>query len=206
MNRLLIINLFISLLWPTLNGEYSVGALFTGFLLGFAVLSVVRRSYGKYFFYAGGFLLYVLYAILQSNLKLALLVLRTLFTPGMPLRPGIVAVPLDIADPFERTLLASVITLTPGTLSVDLGRQNGKDVLFVHAVDLPHPAALREDIKRNFEKRILRLHDLQAALVDDEPPQTLTAQTSVAETSIDQTTDQTADQTAVLPSDRGGEQ
>lgn len=202
MNRLLIINLFISLLWPTLNGEYSVGALFTGFLLGFAVLSIVRRSYGKYFYYAGGFLVYVLYAILQSNLKLAVLVLRTIFTPGMHLRPGIVAVPLDIADPFERTLLASVITLTPGTLSVDLGRQNGKDVLFVHAVDLPHPNLLREEIKRNFEKRILRLHDLQASLVDDEPSQTLTTRDSAAQT----ITDQTIDQTAELPSDRGGEQ
>lgn len=192
MNRLLIINLFISLLWPTLNGEYSLSAVFTGFLLGFAVLSIVRRSYGKYFFYAGGFLVYVLWAILQSNLKLALLVLRTLFTPGMSLRPGIVAVPLDITDPFERTLLASVITLTPGTLSVDLGRQNGKDVLFVHAVDLPHPNLLREEIKRNFEKRILRLHDLQASLVDDEPAQPSVAATSTA-------------QTAELPSDRGGE-
>ena len=176
MNRLLIINLFISMLWPTLNGEYSLSALFTGFLLGFAVLSIVRRSYGKYFFYAGGFLLYVVYAILESNLKLAVLVLRTVFTPGMHLRPGIVAVPLEISDPFERTLLASVITLTPGTVSVDLGRQDGEDVLFVHTIDLPHPNVLREEIKRNFEQRILRLHDLQASLVEDDAPQMGTAE------------------------------
>lgn len=167
MTRLLIINLFISLLWPTLNGEYSLNALFTGFLLGFVVLAVVRRNYGKYFFYAAGFLVYVLYAILQSNLKLAWLVLRTVANPSTGLQPGIVAVPLTITDPFERTLLASMITLTPGTLSVDLGQRDGQDVLYVHAIDLGDVEAFRREIKTSFEDRILRLHRLQADLSDD---------------------------------------
>ncbi|MBI3957806.1 MAG: Na+/H+ antiporter subunit E [Chloroflexi bacterium] len=166
MTRYLIINLFISLLWPTLNGEYSLNALFTGFLLGFVVLAIVKRSYGRYFLHATAFLLYVLYAILQSNLKLAWLVLGTIFSPRIKLQPGIVAVPLTITDPFERTLLASVITLTPGTLSVDLGQRDGGDVLFVHTVDLKDPAAFRREIKENFENRILHLHRLQADMAD----------------------------------------
>jgi len=167
MTRLLIINLFISLLWPTLNGEYSLTALFSGFLLGFVVLTAVRRSYGKYFFYTAGFVLHVLFAILQSNMKLAWLVLRTVFNPHTNLQPGIVAVPLTITDAFERTLLASVITLTPGTLSVDLGRRQGSDVLYVHTIDLGDVEAFRRAIKANFEDRILRLHRLQADLADD---------------------------------------
>ena len=167
MARLLIINLFISLLWPTLNGEYSLSALFTGFLLGFVVLAIVKRSYGRYFFYAGEFLVYVLYAIFQSNLTLAWLVLSTISSPRRKLHPGIVAVPLTITDPFERTLLASVITLTPGTLSVDLGQRDGGDVLYVHTVDLKDPATFRQEIKTSFEDRILRLHGLQADLADD---------------------------------------
>lgn len=168
MTRLLIINLSISLLWPTLNGEYNLRALFSGFLLGFVVLAIVKRSYGRYFFYAAGFLAYVLYAILQSNLKLAWLVMRAVISPGTSLRPGIVAVPLTITDPFERTLLASVITLTPGTISVDLGQRDGQDVLYVHAVDLHDVDAFRREIKENFEDRILRLHRLQADLADDD--------------------------------------
>ncbi len=164
MTRLLIINLFISLLWPTLNGDYSLGALFTGFLLGFVVLAIVRRSYGKFFFYATGFLLYVLFAILQSNLKLAGLVLGTIFSPRKTLRPGIVAVPLTITDPFERTLLASIITLTPGTLSMDLHYRDGQDVLYVHSIDLHDVEAFRRDIKVNFEDRILYLRQLQIDL------------------------------------------
>lgn len=164
MTRLLIVNLFVSLLWPTLNGEYSLGALFTGLLLGFVVLAIVRRSYGKFFFYAAGFLFYVLFAILQSNLKLAGLVLGTIFSPRKTLRPGIVAVPLTITDSFERTLLASIITLTPGTLSMDLRRRDGQDVLFVHTIDLHDTEAFRREIKVNFEDRILHLHRLQADL------------------------------------------
>lgn len=166
MTRFFIVNLFISLLWPTLNGNYTLGALFTGFLLGFVVLTIVRRSYGKFFFYVAGFLLYVLFAILQSNLKLAGLVLGTLVSPGRALRPGIVAVPLTITDSFERTLLASMITLTPGTLSVDLGQRDGQDVLYVHSVDLHDIEAFRQEIKVNFEDRILHLHRLQVDMND----------------------------------------
>lgn len=169
MTRLLIVNLFISLLWPTLNGDYTLGALFTGFLLGFVVLTIVRRSYGQFFFYAAGFLLYVLFAILQSNLKLAGLVLGTIVSPRKALRPGIVAVPLTITDPFERTLLASMITLTPGTLSVDLGQWDGQDVLYVHTIDLHDIEAFRRDIKVNFEDRILHLHRLQVDMNDSKP-------------------------------------
>lgn len=167
MTRFLIINLFISLLWPTLNGEYSLTALFTGFLLGFAVLALVKRSYGRFFFDAAGFLLYILYAILQSNLKLAWLVLGTIVNPRTKLQPGIVAVPLTITDPFERTLLASLITLTPGTISVDLGQRDGQELLYVHAVDLDDVDGFRREIKESFEDRILHLHRLQADLADD---------------------------------------
>ncbi len=168
MARLLIINLFISLLWPTLNGEYSLSALFTGFLLGFVVLAIVRRSYGRYFYFAAEFLFYVLFAILQSNLKLAVLILRTIFNPSRQLSPGIVAIPLTITGPFERTLLASVITLTPGTLSVDVGRRKGQEVLYVHSIDLADPVIFCQEIKTNFEDRILRLHALQGELAGDD--------------------------------------
>ncbi|MFZ1753687.1 MAG: Na+/H+ antiporter subunit E [Caldilineaceae bacterium] len=167
MARLLIINLFLSLLWPTLNGDYSLSALFTGFLLGFVVLTIVRRSYGRYFYFVGEFLFYVLFAILQSNLRLAVLILRTIFNPSRRLSSGIVAIPLTITDPFERTLLASVITLTPGTLSVDVGQRKGQEVLYVHSIELKDPATFSQEIKTSFEDRILRLHALQVEMADD---------------------------------------
>ncbi len=121
MQRLLVMNLFISLLWPILNGDYTLRALFIGFLCGFVLISIVQRKYGYYTLLAARFTANVLYAILVSNLRLAAIVVSKTFGAGSDLRPGIVAVPLTLTNPFDITILATVITLTPGTLSVDLG-------------------------------------------------------------------------------------
>ncbi len=121
MQRLLVLNLFISLMWPILNNDYTLGALSLGFVFGFVLMSLVQRRYGLYAMRAAGFGVFVLWAILQSNVQLALKVLASSagFQPTM--RPGIVAVPLTLTNPFDITVLATIITLTPGTLSVDLG-------------------------------------------------------------------------------------
>ena len=121
MQRLLVLNLFISLMWPILNNDYTLGALMLGFIFGFVLMSIVQRKYGLYTFRAADFIAYVLWAILQSNLRLAAKVLASAVGMQTPLRPGIVAVPLDLANQLDITVLATVITLTPGTLSVDLG-------------------------------------------------------------------------------------
>ncbi len=121
MQRLLVLNLFISLLWPILNNELTLRSLLIGFVLGFILLSLVQRRYGNYTVRAAWFTVYVLYAILKSNLQLAGKVLAKTLGVPTPLRPGIVAVPLTLTNPFDITVLATVITLTPGTLSVDLG-------------------------------------------------------------------------------------
>ncbi|MYC93482.1 MAG: hypothetical protein F4X14_00795 [Caldilineaceae bacterium SB0661_bin_32] len=121
MQQLLVLNLFISLMWPVLNNDYTFEALLLGFIFGFVVTSLVQRRYGQYTVRAAGFVAYVLLAILQSNLRLAATVLANAVGMQTSLRPGIVAVPLDLTNPFDITVLATVITLTPGTLSVDLG-------------------------------------------------------------------------------------
>ena len=121
MQRLLVLNIFISLMWPILNNDYTLEALLIGFSFGFVLTSLVQQRYGLYAVRASGFVAYVLLAILQSNLRLAGTVLASAVGRQASLRPGIVAVPLDLTNPFDITVLATVITLTPGTLSVDLG-------------------------------------------------------------------------------------
>lgn len=121
MQRLLVLNLFISMLWPILNSDYTLRNLLIGFAFGFVLMSIVQRKYGLYTYRAARFLGFVLWAILQSNLRLAAKVLAGAVGMQTSLRPGIVAVPLDLTNPFDITVLATVITLTPGTLSVDLG-------------------------------------------------------------------------------------
>lgn len=121
MQRLLVLNLFIALLWPVLNNDFTLEALLIGFGFGFVLTSLVQHRYGQYAVRAIGFVAYVLLAILQSNLRLAGTVLASAVGMQASLRPGIVAVPLELTNPFDITVLATVITLTPGTLSVDLG-------------------------------------------------------------------------------------
>lgn len=121
MQRLLVLNLFIALLWPILNSDFTLRALLIGFFTGFILLSLVQRIYGLYTWKAASFTFYLLYAILRSNLRVAWAVLGRTAGVAPELRPGIVAVPLSLTNPFDITLLATAITLTPGTLSVDIG-------------------------------------------------------------------------------------
>lgn len=71
---------------------------------------------------------YLLWAIVRSNLDVALRVLH----PRLPIRPGIVKVRTRLRTPLARLVLANSITLTPGTLSVDV---DGED-LYVHWLEV----------------------------------------------------------------------
>ena len=174
MTRLLTFNLFFSLLWPTLNGKYSLVTLFTGFLLGLVVLAVINRNYGRFMLGLVTFIIYILQAILQSNIRLAWQVIRAIYDPKSEMQPGIVAVPLDVQHPIDRILLASIITLTPGTISIDLGKTAEGDVLYVHAFEVRDVEKLRKEIKNDFESRILLLRSY-AESMDDFDPKTAAA-------------------------------
>lgn len=161
MQRFFVLNLSLALLWLVLNSEYSLRTLLIGFILGFVLLSIVQRRYGYYVVKLSRFSAYVLYAILESNLRLAIVVLSNTFRSTPRIRPGIVAVPLVLTNPLDITVLASIITLTPGTLSVDLGEDaHGQEALFVHTIHITSPETFRAEIKRNFEQPLLELRHL----------------------------------------------
>ena len=68
------------------------------------------------------------------------------------MRPGIVAIPLDIERDIEITLLANMITLTPGTLSIDVS--NDKRILYVHGMHVQDLEEFKREIKDGFEKLV----------------------------------------------------
>ena len=166
MARLLVINLLISLLWPTLTGEYSLLGLFFGFGLGFLVLTLGEPNYGRFAVALVRFLAFAVYAIAESNLRLAWMVLRYTFGGRRrPPSPGIVGVPLRLRHMLDRTVLATLITLTPGTISVDLAPDPlGRDTLYIHAIHVTDPEAFRDEIRERFEARILHLRRLAEAV------------------------------------------
>ncbi len=170
MARLLVINLLISLLWPALSGQYTLVHLFFGFALGFGVLTLGEPNYGRFALHLARFLAFAAYAIAESNVRLAWLVLRYLASTlrghrQRPLHPGIVGIPLRLQADLDRTALATLITLTPGTISVELAQDPlGRDTLYVHAIHVTDPEAFRAEIAHRFEGRILHLRRLAEAV------------------------------------------
>jgi len=151
---LFLLNALFTVVWAAIIGSFSETALLTGFVVGFAALYLTRPLYGEtaYFSRLFGvtyFLLYFLYALLMSSVKVAQDVLR----PRLRSRPGIVAVPMDARSDAEIMLLANIISLTPGTLSLDVSPD--RDTLYVHAMFADDPDAVRAEIKAGLERRLL---------------------------------------------------
>ena len=77
-------------------------------------------------------------------------VLLAVLDPRRPLRPAIVAVPLDVTSDAGITLLANLITLTPGTTSLHVSED--RRTLYVHAMNASESTVA--DIKAGFEARV----------------------------------------------------
>lgn len=144
----------LALAWIALTGDLSPGNTVFALVLGTGA-ALLERPLGAGGFQRirplrlPGFLLYFLGQLVLANLR----VVRALLTPLGRLRPAIVAVPLSLDREAEIALLANLITLTPGTLSLELSED--QRTLFVHAIGVSDPAALRHEIRHGFERRIL---------------------------------------------------
>lgn len=151
-----VVNAGLALAWAFINGEVTPSNLVAGFVLGYLMLVLTRRSLGtsKYvskvpqvFYFFG----YFLWQLLQSNVRVAYEVI----TPGNHMRPGIVAVDLSLERDYQIMILANLITLTPGTLSIDVS--SDRKVLYVHSMYVDDPEDFRRSIKNGFEHRIMEL-------------------------------------------------
>lgn len=95
-----------------------------------------------------GFLGYFLGRLVAANLVVA----REIVTPGLSLRPGIVAYRAGAVTEAELVLLSMVIGLTPGTLAVAIERD--PPVLFVHGMYTGDVPAFRRQLAE-MEGRLL---------------------------------------------------
>lgn len=96
--------------------------------------------------------LFFAYELLTANLRMAADIIR----PRMLMRPGILAIPLDVTRDGEITLLANMITLTPGTLSLDVSPD--RRTLYVHVVNTRNdPESVRRTIKEAYERRVMEV-------------------------------------------------
>ncbi len=146
-------NILLALAWMALTDSFHAGGFFAGFIFGFVVIWIGRRDrstadYHRRLLAIAGFIPYFIKEMVVANLRVAYDVL----TPRDYMKPGIVAVPLDLETDLQITLLATCVTLTPGTLSLHISKD--RKTLYVHAMYIDDPAALVQEIKQGFEQRI----------------------------------------------------
>jgi multicomponent Na+:H+ antiporter subunit E len=150
---MLLLNVLLALAWSALVGQFDLPNLLFGFGLGYVMLLLARRRGGERYFGRVGatvrFVGYVLWEIVLANISVTRAVL---FTPLDRLRPGIVAVPLDLRTDAQITMLANLITLTPGTLSLDVSED--RTTLYVHAIEITSAEDFRRAIKDGFERAV----------------------------------------------------
>lgn len=163
------LNLLLALAWVMINGAYGLADWIVGFVFGFLVLRIAWPTFRKepfslraYFrFWSRNPLLttwrwlrfigFAIVEIVKANIAVA----RTVLSPRMDLRPGIVAVPLDLKSDAGITTLANLITLTPGTVSLDVS--SDRKTLYIHAFEVRDPDEFRRTTKEVYERRVMEL-------------------------------------------------
>lgn len=149
-----LVNFLFAFVWAAVTGSFTLPNLVFGFLMGVAVLYLIREQIGTLGYLTRTWRLLSLavmffYELVLSSVRVATLVL----SPRMDIKPGIFAYPLKVDRDFEITMLANLITLTPGTLSVDVSED--RRTLYIHAIDCSDPESARRDIADGFERKIL---------------------------------------------------
>ncbi len=149
-------NIALAIVWATATGRFTLANASLGYVLGYLVLLFAQPVIGRspYFlklWQVLSFLAFLAWEVVRANFRVA----YDVVTPTWYMRPGVVAIPLDVRTDAEITLLANLISLTPGTLSLDVTED--RKHLYVHAMFIRDPEAFRTEIKHGMERRILEL-------------------------------------------------
>ena len=148
-----LLNILLALVWIGLTGQFTVENFVVGFGLGFVLLWLSQRVMGRSVYFRKvpqviSFVGFFIWELLLANLRVA----YDIVTPRHYMRPGVVAIPLDVTREAEIVLLANLITLTPGTLSLDIS--DDRRTLYVHAMHIDDLEQFRRDIKQGYERRV----------------------------------------------------
>ncbi len=151
-----LLNILLAVIWAAMTGHFTLSNLMIGFALAYVVLVFAQRVAGRSRYFGKvrqvlSFALFFVWELLRANLRVA----YDVVTPRHYMRPGVIAIPLEARTDAEITLLANLITMTPGTLSLDIS--DDRTVLYVHAMYISDPEALRREIKHGFERRVLEV-------------------------------------------------
>jgi len=146
-------HILLSFAWIALTGVFTIPNLLVGFTIGTLVLWLAQRKkrvsgYLSRLRHLGAFIPFFLVELISANLRIAFDVL----TPRHRMRPGILAIPLELETDDQILVLASLVTLTPGTLCLDISED--RRTMYVHAMYISDADTLRHKIKDGYERRV----------------------------------------------------
>ncbi|MFD2759493.1 Na+/H+ antiporter subunit E [Lentibacillus juripiscarius] len=149
----IVINLIIAVMWMFLSESYTPASFIAGYALGILLLLLLNRFIPDTFYLRRVWRITKLIGLfikelISSNIDIVKLVYKR----DPEFEPGIFAMPTDLKNDWEITLLANLISLTPGTLSVAVSDDNA--YLYIHAMDIDDIDDSIHDIKNTFEKAI----------------------------------------------------
>lgn len=155
MNQLMI-NIVIAFVWTFLQDAPSTQHFVIGYTMGAIFLYFSsRRSKSMFYLHRVAVLLQLvvvfLVELVRSNAQVAYQVLH----PRLPVKPGLIAVPLAATTDAQITIFAAMITMTPGTISVDVSPD--KRYLYVHVLSLDDAEVTKSVLKDRFERRIVEV-------------------------------------------------
>jgi multicomponent Na+:H+ antiporter subunit E len=154
--------IIVFIFWLLLTFSLSAANIITGIVAAL----ITTAFFGKFFidkFYKFfqlkryyWFIVYLfifIWEVLKANFDVAYRVIH----PALPIKPGIVKVPLEVKSDIARTMLANSITMTPGTITVDI---IGDDI-FVHwiYVKSDKPEEYAREVSGRFEKYIKKIFE-----------------------------------------------
>lgn len=152
------LNILLTIIWVLITGDMSFTNSTFAFIMAYGILWLISRTADntqrKYFVIVPRTIIFVgffLKELVKANLQVAFEVM----TPYYNMKPGIIALPIDVKSDFEISLLANMISLTPGTFSIDVSTD--RKILYVHAMYVSNKEKFIQDIKQGFEKRILEI-------------------------------------------------
>jgi multicomponent Na+:H+ antiporter subunit E len=151
-------NCLLAIVWVFVTGEANVYGAAVGFIIGTGILVVIgpaiwAPNYLRKVFCFTRLVVLFFRDLVRANLEVSFDVL----TRQSRLRPGIIAVPLDVKTDAEITALASLLTLTPGTTALDVSPD--RSTMYVHFMYLDEdgPEAARRKIKEGLERHLLEV-------------------------------------------------
>lgn len=148
----LLLNLAITLVWVVVAESYGLPTLVVGYGVGAVLTWLSARALGRRFYLAGLWgALRLLGRLLFEQLKASLSVSWLVLNPRSRPEPGIIEVPLRVQKPWQKLMVANMITLTPGSVSTMFSPDRTR--LYVHAVDV-NPAGHMVESARLFEQLV----------------------------------------------------